>query len=182
MVPGPTTAGPHCYPLPLIFRAAGTVAGLSYNLGDVVMHTSGGPDSNPAYGLGNIIFTSPIAGTADISGTIHPVRAIGRETSWEAFVPVALGPLANGSFDGTTTAPETFDFPNVTLAVGEQLEFFTSALALGDLLDVSLIVNFASTAPVPEPTSIGVLATGVLGLVAMRRRCHERGTSRRLKN
>jgi hypothetical protein len=156
--------------LPLIFKAAGTVSGLSYNVGDVVLHTSGGPDSNPAYGLGNIIFTSPIAGIADISGTIHPVRAIGRPTSWQAFVPVALGPFAAGSFDGTTAqlAPESFDFPNVSLSVGEEFEFFTGALALGDLLDVSLTVNFAET--VPEPGSLVVFATGLLGLAMMRKR------------
>jgi hypothetical protein len=70
-------------------------------------------------------------------------------------------------------APESFDFPNVNLSVGEQFDFFAEALAVGDLLDVSLTVTFPETA-VPEPGSIAVLVTGLLALIALQKRRRRR--------
>lgn len=58
----------------------------------------------------------------------------------------------------------------MNLAVGEQLEFFTGALAIGDLLDASLNVNFPSAVRVPEPATIALSGAGVAGLGALRRR------------
>jgi hypothetical protein len=146
--------------LPVVYRAAGTVPGLDYSAGDVLINTYGGTDSNLSYGEGIIIFTSPVSGIADISGSLHEVRTIGRETSWQLFTSIA-GPGAFGSFDGTSTSPETFDLSGINLVAGETVELYTAALQIGDLLDVTLNIN------IPNPTVPGPIAgAGLPGLVA----------------
>jgi hypothetical protein len=146
--------------LPIVYQAAGTVKGLDYNAGDVLIHTWGGTDSDLSYGPGIIIFTSPVSGVADISGSLHEVRTIGRYTSWQLFTSVA-GPGASGSFDGTSTAPETFDLSGINLVAGETVELYTAALAIGDLLDVTLNID------IPDPTVPGpIVGAGLPGLSA----------------
>ena len=59
------------------------VADLDFQIGDVLVHTQDG--SGPGLGPANVIWTSPITGVADITGSVWLARNIGRGSAISAF-------------------------------------------------------------------------------------------------
>jgi hypothetical protein len=137
-----------------------------WQLGDVIVHTT---DSTNGVGAGNanVIWTSPLAGTIDISGGVWMGRDIGRGNDWSLTLNGNL--LINGNiFSGDSFNRSNPDAFNTTVSViaGDVvgLEFIKTSEA-GDYVGVNLTIS-----TVPEPSTWALLATGGTALFVFSRR------------
>jgi hypothetical protein len=170
--------------LPAFFKATsnGPVSGLivcstcDWLAGDVVTHTTD-QANGIGFGIGNVLFTTPFAGTANISGATWAGRAINRTQDWQVYLNGNLlaGGVLPGDGSNGRNAQDSFAFSNIALAAGDLLELrlIQNANApFGDFVGLNFNVDLtALPGGIPEPASWALMIVG-FGLVgsAMRRR------------
>ena len=145
--------------------------------GDIVVHTTD-PANGVGSGVANVIWTSPDAGTASITGGVWMGRDIGRANDWQILKNGA--PLTGGSiFSGDAFSRATpflltagsggaSAVTNIPIAVGDTLELrFTLAgtSGSGDFVGTNFTVNTV----VPEPGIMAIALIGAVPLLARRR-------------
>jgi hypothetical protein len=134
--------------LPAWFKAAVTPSDASYGWrkGDIVMHTTDAFNGIGS-GLGALVFTSPAAGMATLSGYLYNARNMHRPQAWSLAVDgvtVAAGSLPG---DGTWTRANkaTFDIADYPLQAGSAvvLTVFENAGAqgAGDFVGLDMTVT-----------------------------------------
>lgn len=157
--------------LPMWFKASGNpgLSGIDILTGDVVAHswdaTNGGSS-----GQANILFTAPLAGTATISGSAFNSRDLNRAERWDIYVNDVqqAGDTLPGDGSDNRASADTFNLASVVLDAGDTVEMRITTLgSTGDFVTVSLSVDLT---PAPEPTSLALLATGLVTLTLRRRR------------
>jgi hypothetical protein len=146
-----------------------------YLAGDIVIHTTDGA-SGAGNGFGNVAWTSPLNGFADISGAVWMGRDIGRSNHWRLMingVTVTEGDISSGDiydraspFNLATGTGGSGAVTNVPVSIGTiiALEFERTSVA-GDFVGTKLTID-----AVPEPSSVLLCALGLLGALARRRR------------
>lgn len=149
--------------------------------GDVVVHSTDSFNGGTA-GPANVMWTSPSAGTIDISGNAWRTRDISRSNDWTLFlngVAISGGNLFSGDgFDRSNP----FDF---SLGTGGLAALTTLAVLPGDIVGLEILkaagepfgdfvgVNLTiDLAPVPLPAAFPLFAggLGLLGLLGWRRK------------
>jgi hypothetical protein len=134
---------------------------LDLQIGDVALHTTdvtNGVGSGP----GNVTWTSPIAGTVDLSGSVWEARDIGRSNRWSIDINgivVSQGDISatnssrSSPFDLASGTGGTAALNNISVSVGEviKLQFDeTSSDTGGDFVGVNFAVNVVTCTP-PAP-------------------------------
>jgi hypothetical protein len=141
-----------------ISAATPVFANTDFQAGDVIVHSA-----SPGVGAANVMWTSTVSGSADISGGLWMARNIGRANSFNLFLNNTL--LAQGNVsDGDAFSranQNSFTFNDMAINVGDvvRLEILRTSNA-GDFVGVDLAIGVTEA---PEP-SIGILA--VSGLLA----------------
>jgi hypothetical protein len=121
------------------------------------------------------------AGNLIVSATVQPSDLL---TNWWRFAPIAptLLPVADGYRIAATTGSENYTWNPTGFVVDLNLSFvadrYTSSSSLVFPTDTSgdgtigwFGPNFMfEAAPIPEPSTFGLLGAGLLGLIALRRR------------
>jgi hypothetical protein len=121
--------------------------------------------------------TANASGDVQVSNTVAAGSSIGSATTWTATTEVAgkstVGQTLYLPFELTGTSGN--DYGYVTLDVSRAPEAGAWAYTLDSVTlqdDGSPITVGGGVSPVPEPSSLALLAVGALGLVAYRRRQH----------
>ena len=143
--------------------------GLDVDLGDVAVH---GTDTYNTLGSGqgNVTWTSPVAGTATISGNVWFAGSLGRSVDWFLYQNATL--LASGRvWDGDPwNRDNPFDFGtlNRTLAAGDVIWFQAQATAgsVAHFVGVNLTID---AVPIPLPPAVWLLGSGLAGLLGLRK-------------
>ena len=178
--------------LPAFFKASanGPINGLSggcstcdWLAGDVIVHTTD-PANGIGFGAANVLFTTPFAGTANISGATWAGRLLNRTQDWQFFVNGALqtGGILPGDGSNGRAAQDGFALSSISLGAGDLLELRliqNSSAPFGDFVGLNFNVDLTPlTSGVPEPASWAMMIAG-FGAVgsAMRRRARVRGQS-----
>jgi hypothetical protein len=149
--------------------------GADWQLGDIVTHSTDGFNGIGS-GLSNVIWTSPLNGTIDVSGATWMVRDIGRGNHWDISLNGNL--LTEGDiFSGDSfNRSNPFNFAagsgggtvlsQIQVFSGDVLRLqFTKTSGPGDYAGVNLTI---SATAVPEPSGIAMSLMGFLAVFAWR--------------
>ncbi len=162
--------------LPFWFQSNGTEPFThDWAAGDIVVHTTD-TANGVGNGFANVTWTSPLAGTADISGAVWMGREIARSNHWRLLInniTVSEGDIADGDvyssaspFDLATGTGGAGALSNVAVSIGTVIALqLENTSSFGDFVGVQFTVN-----AVPEPTSIAIIAGCLAPLVLRRRR------------
>ncbi len=143
--------------LPSWFKATGTVGGLDWEVGDVVVHTTD-PANGPTHGNASVRWVSPVADTIAITGSVWITRDIGRSAAWTLLrnaTPLTGGSVSSGDpysranpFDFAAGSGGAGVLQGIPMQVGDFIELSlvtTSSNTLGDMVGVNLLINGAVT-------------------------------------
>ena len=161
---------------PFAFKSNGTeLFTHDWTAGTVVVHTANPGDPSPT----TFNWTSPGAGTVDISGFLWEGRDIGRGNSWSVdlnAVSLTDGEVSSGDpydssnpFDMATGSGGAGALTGVTVGAGDVISLRLQQLpGVGDYVACNMTVDFH--AAVPEPISTIGLAMGLLAMARRKRR------------
>ena len=148
---------------------------LDYLLGDVITGPWDGNVGQPGRGPASVVrWTSPIDATIDVSDfTWNAHLGGGQEIDWSLSVDgnvLQSGTLAtNGTSSRSATTP--FSQTGIAVQAGDVLAFgFQPHNFFANWAGLSLTIEATPGSVVTEPASVGMLAVGVVGLLARRRR------------
>jgi hypothetical protein len=155
--------------LPVIFRSNGSETfAHDWIAGDVIVH-SWDSSNGIGNGLANIVWTSPGAGTIDITGSTWAGRDIGRSNQWNLYVNNSLvtsGSVASGDpysranpFNFAAGSGGAGVLDDVAVSAGDTVRFNVTATSpAGDFVGVNLQVEFtaASSNSPPEVIVFGL--------------------------
>lgn len=163
--------------LPAIFKA--TSAQADWLAGDIVVHTTDAANGG-ANGPANILWTSPFAGTVDVSGAVWSARDIDRGNDWFVYLNNTL--LSSGSVTSASSRASPIDLAtgsggasaltNISVLAGDtiRLELVRTTVP-GDFVGLNFTVtDVTDVSAVPEPCSLILSGLGVGGLLALRLR------------
>jgi hypothetical protein len=172
--------------LPSWFKMTNTLATFDTQVGDIVVHTNDNSNGNEGLGRANVLFTAPVAVQYHIFGnlwnastTLVPSDFRPRPQDWQILVNGVV--QDSGVLDAipghfTRSSPDTFDLLTVTLSVGGTIEldvFRDAAAAAGFFVGTNLTIDPVGSPPppaIPEPTTLPLLAAGLIGFSITRRR------------
>ena len=166
--PAWTTSTTQISSLPALFKSSADVIIVHDWLpGDIVVHTQ--DDANGfGFGPANVVWTSPMRGTVDLSGAVWMGRDIARSNHWSLWirgVKVSEGDIASGDpYDRATP----FDFSagtgggaaitSVSVNVGDPIELLLERTSqFGDFVGIRFSVSASFVASVPP----GAIADGL---------------------
>lgn len=143
--------------------------------GDIVVHTTDAANG-VGNGFANVTWTSPVAGTADISGAVWIGRENGRSDHWRLTiggVTVTEGDIASGDvysratpFDLATGTGGATVLNQVPVSVGTVIALqFERTSTFGEFVGTRLTVN-----AVPEPSTFATIVVGLSTFAFLRRR------------
>jgi hypothetical protein len=146
-----------------------------WQFGDIVTHSTDGFNGIGS-GLSNVIWTSPLNGTIDVSGGTWMGRDIGRGNHWDISlngISLTGGDIFSGdSFDRSN--PFAFAagsggpavLSQIPVVVGDVLRLqFTKTSGPGDYAGVNLTIT-----AIPEPAGVVAALIGFSGLLVWRQR------------
>jgi hypothetical protein len=146
--------------------------------GDVIVHSNDIFNGNGS-DIANVIWTSPGAGTIDISGSIWQVRNLGRINNFSVFVGgtlIAAGSISDGSAF-TRSNPLAFasgllpgdSFTGIPVSAGEIVELaITKASGAGEIDGIKWQIDESPATVTPEPGRFWLVGLG-LGFIGMLR-------------
>jgi hypothetical protein len=172
--------------LPLWAKATGNNSASGFLAGDIIVHSVDGFNGNPTLGEANIIWTAPMAGTIDISGSI-----------WYAHFPLVRSndfvlmldatKLASGTVSATNGAtranPLAFGVSGLGVNAGDVVELIVErspGQAAGSFDGVNLTVTETPGAAVPEPGTAGLLTLALTAFVIKSARSASDSVSQRM--
>jgi len=173
----PSDIGGHFLPVWLQSSQTGTPSGFYSGAvlpGDVIVHSTD-VFNGSGEGIANVIWTSPEAGTIDISGDIWWVRNLGRANDFSVHVGGALvadGVISDGSIYTRSNALQ-FGAGGIPVLAGEVVELDVTQdpnSFAGEINGVNLQIT-ESTAT-PEPGSLSLLGLGLTLVAGFSRRMH----------
>jgi hypothetical protein len=153
--------------LPAEFKARSVQAGVDYQVGDVVVHTTD-PANGGSNGPADFRWTSPINGTVTITGDVWQAAVLaGRNNNWTLLVN-GVAVTGGTGIDGHDRAAP-FDFSAGTggtaaltqaVSIGTTIDLqITRSTSLGYLVGANLTIS-----AVPEPGSLSLLGLGTATL------------------
>ncbi len=146
-----------------------------WQFGDIVTHST---DDFNGIGAGpsNVIWTSPLYGTIDVSGAVWMGRDIGRGNHWDISlngISLTGGDIFSGDpydradpFDFAAGSGGPAVLSDIPVVIGDVLRLqITRTSEPGDYAGINLTIN-----AIPEPTAIVIGLTGSISIIAWRRR------------
>jgi hypothetical protein len=164
---------------PVVFQFDGT-GGESIDAvaGDIVAHTNSGDANSGILGEFNVLFTSPVAGDATITGNLWDAHtSVDRDQDWTLLVNGILQASGTVLGDGTEGRNNRDQFAvSVFLAAGDTVALQVQR-ALGQIGGyVGMNMN-VSVSEIPIPAALPLFATGVAGLAYAGRRRKAKATA-----
>jgi hypothetical protein len=168
--------------LPAWFKA--TAPAFDYLTGDVIVHTTDAANGSSS-GIANLLFVSPVAGIADISGALWNARNsfTNRAQKWELRIDGTLvdSGLLPGNGTVTRSSPDAINLSSISLDLNDQvvLSIFmdvSNGSVLGDFVGLSLNIDIAPNT-VPLPAALPLLAGGLCVVALLARRRKRKGTA-----
>jgi len=139
--------------------------------GDIVTHTTDNLNG-PGHGPSNVLWTSPSAGTMNVSGGVWIALDRGRSNDWSIYLNDVLltgGSISSGdAYD--RSAPFLFSngsggasaLSNLIVSSGDELRLeFAKTSTYGEFVGVDLQVQLS---PVPIPATFLLLLSGLAGI------------------
>jgi hypothetical protein len=167
--------------LPAWFKA--TAPAFDYLTGDVIVHTTDAANGGSS-GIANLLFVSPVAGIADISGALWNARnSFDRAQKWELRIDGTLvdSGLLPGNGTVTRSSPDAINLSNISLDLNDQvvLSIFMdvpNGSRFGDFVGLSLNIDIAPNT-VPLPAALPLLAGGLCVVALLARRRKRKGSA-----
>ena len=162
--------------LPAWFQStSNNPSGLDVLAGDIVTHTTDNANGS-ANGPSNVIWTSPSAGSIDISGSVWLALDRGRSNTWSILLNDVL------LTDGTISSGDAFDRSNpftfaagsggatalqdIQVSTGDEIRLeLVRGSTFGEFVGVDLQVTL-----VPLPASVWLFGSGLIGMIAIARK------------
>ena len=147
--------------------------------GNIVAHSQSN-DANSGAGNFAVLFTTPVAGTATISGEVWNAHAsVDRWQAWSVLVNnvvEASGVVKNNTYaNGGSAHPELFNLPSLTLSAGDIIALDIvmisgGAQTNGGLVGLDMSVDLTAATPLPAALPLFAGGLGALGLLGWRRK------------
>jgi hypothetical protein len=154
--------------LPVIFKSNGSETfAHDWIAGDIIVH-SWDSSNGSGNGLANIVWTSPGAGTIDITGSTWAGRDIGRSNQWNLYVNnslVTFGSVASGDpysranpFNFAVGSGGAGVLNDVIVSAGDTVRFNVTATSpAGDFVGVNFQVAFKGGPPTVALNTVGMV-------------------------
>ncbi len=149
--------------------------GLDILAGDVVVHSTD-VGNGSVNGVANVIWTSPFAGTINISGSVWMTRDIGRSNNWtlsKNAISISSGNIFSGdsfnranpfNFSSGSGGPAALQ--TISVLSGDMIQLAIERTSIpGDFVGVNLTIE---SVVAPSPSALILMGSGLLSLIGWR--------------